>query len=264
MTIEHPSSRTAPPPSVIFESHARVTLASYKRELIRHRRTESGLRQALAREEALLFQKHELIQRQAVLSQEANHRLLNGLQLIVSLLAMQSRATTNAEVASQLATAADRVATIGRIHHRLHSPDGVETFALKHYLEDLCSDFSMLLSWNTLSLVHSKRVIVVEGIEITLPTAIAVPLGFIANELITNAVKYGTGRITVSLEPNSEKGYVLSVANDGPELPDGFDPAVSKGLGMRIVHSLVKQISGELRIDRSNGSQGARFAVLFS
>ena len=49
-------------------------------------------------------------------------------------------------------------------------------------------------------------------------------LGFIANELITNAAKYGKGRITVHLEQNPGKGYALSVSNDGPALPEGFDP----------------------------------------
>ena len=62
-----------------------------------------------------------------------------------------------------------------------------------------------------LSAERPERVIVVEGIEIELPAATAIPLGFIANELITNATKYGTGRITVSLEANPEKGYTLSV-----------------------------------------------------
>ena len=161
---------------------------------------EIGLRQTIAREEALLRQKEELIRQQMVLSQEADHRLLNSVQMIVSLLSMQSRASENADVASQLAGAADRIATIGRIHRRLHSPDGVQTFALKQYIEDLCGDFSIMLSAE-----RPKRVIVVDGIEITLPAATAIPLGFIANELITNAAKYGTGRITVRLELNSWK-----------------------------------------------------------
>jgi len=65
--------------------------------------------------------------------------------MIISLLSLQSRTSTNAEVASQLAAAADRIATIGRIHHHLHSFDGVQTFAFKQYLEDLCRDFSMML-----------------------------------------------------------------------------------------------------------------------
>jgi two-component sensor histidine kinase len=264
MAIEHLPHSAGSPPNTIFESRERHTVASYERELkrerIRHRRTETELREALAQEEALLHQKDELIQQQEILSKESDHRLLNDLQMIVSLLSLQSRASTNAEVVSQLATAADRVATIGRIHRRLHSLDGVQTFALKQYLEDLCRDFSMMLS----SEDHPERVILVEGIEIVLPAVTAIPLGFIANELITNAAKYGKGRITVSLEPNPAKGYALSVANDGPALPEGFDPAACKGLGMRIVRSLVERISGELRICRGDMSQGTRFTVLFS
>jgi two-component system, sensor histidine kinase PdtaS len=256
MTMQYLPSGAKSPPIGIFETREGRTVASYKREMIRHRRTESGLRQALARDEALLSQKDELIRQQSVLSQESDHRLLNGIQMIVSLLSLQSRASTNAEVTSQLAAAADRVATIGRIHRRLHSLDGVQTFALKQYLEDLCRDFSMMLS--------AERAIVVEGIEIALPAATAIPLGFIAYELITNATKYGTGRITVRLQANSEKDYALSVSNDGPGLPESFDPTDRKGLGMRIVQSLVKQIGGELRIGRGDRNQGTRFTVLFS
>ncbi len=244
---------------VALEDPDRRTRASYERELTSHRRLESRLRQALVRDVTLLHQKDDLIEQQAVLSQEADHRLLNGLQMIVSLLSLQSRAATNAEVASQLATAADRVAAIGRVHRRLHSLDGVEVFALKQYLEDLCRDLSLMLSAE-----RPVRSIVVDGIEIEQPAGTAIPLGFIANELITNAVKYGTGRIAVRLEPNPPKGYALSIANGGPGLPDGFDPAARKGLGMKIIRSLVDRIGGELRIGRGEDGQGARFTVLFS
>ena len=259
MAIQHLPHSADLPPNVIFEIRERRTAASYERELIRRRRTEIELREALAREEALLSEKDELIRQQEILSQESDHRLLNGLQMIVSLLSLQGRASENPEVASQLAAAADRIATIGRIHHRLHSLDGVQTFALKQYLEDLCRDFSMMLAAE-----RPERIVVVEGIEITLPAITAIPLGFIANELITNAAKYGTGRITVRLEANPAKGYALSVSNDGPGLPEGFDPAARKGLGMRIIRSLVERIGGELRIDRGDQNQGTRFTVLFS
>ena len=259
MTIEQ-SPQRADPLNIVFENRERRTVASYKLELVRHRRTENGLREALAREEALLAQKEELINQQAVLRQEADHRLLNGLQMVVSLLSLQSRASENGEVASQLKGAADRIATIGRIHRRLHSLDGVQTFAMKQYLEDLCHDFSMMLSTET----RPERVIVVGGIEIKLQATIAIPLGFIANELITNAAKYGTGQITVRLERNLGKGYALSVFNEGPGLPEGFDPAVSKGMGMRIIRSLVERIGGELRIGRGEKNQGTCFTVLFS
>jgi len=66
------------------------------------------------------------------------------------------------------------------------------------------------------------------------------------------------------LEPDPRKGYALSVSNDGPGLPDGFDPAARKGLGMRIIRSFVERIGGELRVGRGDGNQGARFTVLFS
>jgi two-component sensor histidine kinase len=100
--------------------------------------------------------------------------------------------------------------------------------------------------------------------EIELPAATAIPLGFIANELITNAAKYGIGRIMVRLEPNPEKGYALSVSNDGSCLPEGFDLADHKGLGMRLIQSLVGRIGGDLRIVRGDKNQGTRFTVVFS
>ena len=132
MTIEY-SPRNAGSHSItIFKSPERRTVASYERELTRHRRTEIRLREALAREDVLLRQKDELIQKQVVLREESDHRLLNGLQMIASLLSLQARASTNGEVASGLAAAADRIATIGRIHRRLHSLDGVQTFALSN------------------------------------------------------------------------------------------------------------------------------------
>ncbi len=78
------------------------------------RRAELQLREIIAVDESLLRQKDETIQNQALLSSESDHRLLNDLQMIVSLLSLQSRATANTEAASQLATAADRIAMIGR------------------------------------------------------------------------------------------------------------------------------------------------------
>ena len=239
----------------------RRTAASYERELVQHRFTENRLRHALAGEEALVRQKDEQIQRQEALAKESDHRLLNGLQLIVSLLALQSRTSANAETASQLKTAADRVATIERVHRRLHCLDGVQTVAFKHYLEEFCRDFSAMLPSGE---GRERRAIVVEGPEIDLASVTAIPLGFIVNELITNAAKYGRGRITVRLEESACSGCALSVCNDGPSLPQGFDPAACKGLGMKIVRSFVDRIGGALQVGRNAEGQGARFTVLFS
>jgi two-component sensor histidine kinase len=185
-------------PSATSENPEDRTVASYERELTRRRSTEIRLRDALAREEALLRQKDELIQQKELMSRESDHRLLNGLQMIVSLLSLQSRASANVEAASQLAAAANRVAMIERVHRRLHYLDGVQTVAFKQYLEGLCRDLSTMLS----SEQHSEQIIVVEGLELKLPSVTGIPLGFIVSELITNAAKYGNGRISVRLEPN--------------------------------------------------------------
>lgn len=241
-----------------FESSERRTAASYERELAEHRATECELRRALAHDQALLRQKDVSIRQQKMLTEECHHRLLNNLQMIVALLTLQSRKEANAEVASRLSIAADRVRAIAGLHHHLHSMDGTSTVEFKAYLDRFCRDHSTM----SLSGERPDQVIAVDAIELSLPTAIGIPLSLIVNELVTNAIKHGRGRITVTLAP-SGKGHALSVLNHGFGLPESFDPAAGKGVGMTLVSSFVAQIGGELRIDRGDDGDGTRFTVLF-
>ena len=234
------------------------TISLYEKELKKHRATEDELRLSVLREGVLLRQKDELIERQNVLSKESEHRLLNGLQLIASLLSVQSRSTQNAEAAALLTTASNRVAAIGRVHRDLHTLDNVDSVEFKQYLEHLCGDLSGMASNE-----NGESVLTVEGIDLRIPTATGIPLGFIASELITNAIKYAKGKIAVQLQ-SSGAGYVLSVSDDGPGLPKEFDPAAGHGLGMKLISALVKQIGGQLQIGPGSDGKGARFSVLFS
>ncbi len=220
----------------------------------------TGLRAALIREAQLLTEKDLWIEQQAILSREADHRLLNNLQMVSSLLSMQSRTSQNVEAATALTLAAARVGTIGRIHRLLHSNDGVQAVAFKQFVEALCRDVSTMLTVEG-GIVH---VIDVEGADLQLPTAIATPLGFVVNELITNALKYGAGAISVRLERDQRRGFALTVENDGPALARDFNPADSTGLGMRIIQSFVGKIGGELLFGQGAGGRGARFTVLFA
>jgi two-component sensor histidine kinase len=102
-----------------------------------------------------------------------------------------------------------------------------------------------------------------EAAEIDIPTAFAIPLAFIVNELITNSAKYAKSNITVRLETTPVIGHSLSVSDDGPGLPEGFDPARSKGLGMKIIAALVKQIGGALHIAPGDEGHGTRFTIKF-
>jgi two-component sensor histidine kinase len=211
---------------------------------------------ALAREAALLRDRDDLVQRQEMLTQEFEHRLVNGLQMVVSLLSLQSLKTESPEAAAQLRIAARRVAAFGRVHRRLHLLDHRETVELKQYVEQLCQDLSGLLFDG-----NAPHRFAVEGGEIIIPTKLAIPLGFIVNELITNAAKHAEGEITVRVETSPEP--CLSVSSDGPALPEGFDPGGSRGLGMKIIQSLVSEINGRLEVGRGPRQQGACFKVFF-
>jgi len=210
-----------------------------------------------AREATLLREKSDLLQRQNTLAQEFEHRLVNSLQIIVSLLSLQSRAASP-EAAAQLTVAANRVASFGRVHRGLHLLDHLESVEFKQYLKHLCEDLSELLFQG-----EAVCKIIVDGATINLPTVFAIPLGFIVNELITNSAKYAKSNITVLLETSPLIGHSISVLDDGPGLPAGFNPAASKGLGMKIIGSLVKQIGGELQIAPGENGRGARFTVAF-
>src|ERR1700722_19683735 len=93
-----------------------------------------ALSDALGREEILLRRIRTLTEEHETLRDESDHRLLNGLQMVISLLMLQSRAAAP-EVGGQLAAAAHRVMAIERIHRRLHINDGTRFVAFKNYLE---------------------------------------------------------------------------------------------------------------------------------
>jgi two-component sensor histidine kinase len=193
-----------------------------------------------------------------MLAHEFEHRLVNGMQLIVSLLSLQSRTAPTPEAADQLMIAARRVSALGRVHRRLHLLDHQDRVEFKEYLQNLCEDLSGLLFQE-----GSGYAIVVDGTKAEIPTTLAIPLGFIVNELVTNSAKYAEGHVTVRIEATSPTDRLLSVIDDGPGLPAGFKPTHSKGLGMKIVLSLVQQIGGELRILPGDNGRGTCFTVKF-
>jgi two-component system, sensor histidine kinase PdtaS len=106
------------------------------------------------------------------------------------------------------------------------------------------------------------RALMVTGMNVTLPTALGIPLGFIVSELIMNSSKYAKGDTTVRIE-RSGAAHLLSVSDGGPGLPAGFGVAASKGLGMKIVQALVKQIGGTLQFAPGVERRGTRVTVAF-
>ena len=193
-----------------------------------------------------------------MLAQEFEHRLVNGLQLIVSLLSLQSRTATTPEAADQLTIAARRVAALGRVHRRLHLLDHQDHVEFKEYLQNLCEDLSGLLFQE-----GSGHAIVVEAAKVEIPTAFAIPLGFIVNELITNSAKYAEGHIIVRIR--SDLADRTFAVGDGRRAGTAgrVQSREQQGTWNENRRSLVKQIGGELHILPGDNGRGTRFTVKF-
>jgi two-component system, sensor histidine kinase PdtaS len=213
---------------------------------------------ARAREEALLREKSDLLRHQDTLALEFEHRVMNSLQMLSSLLTLQCRSAPTTEAAAQLTIAAHRVSAVGRVHGRLHLLDHQDSVEFSQYLRDLCKDLAALLFPDP-----AGRSIIVQSSNFEIPAVLGIPLGLIVSELITNATKYTTGNITVRIVTTTPGSHSLSVLDDGPGLPAAFDPEESKGLGMKIILLLVKQIGGELHVLPGGYGCGARFTVTF-
>ena len=186
-----------------------------------------------------------------LMSREIDHRVANSLQFVSSLLVMQSRAPGMMDAPEQLRIAANRVATVARIHRNFYTEAGLEIEVLA-FLRRLSADLSDALD----------RKIAVDGAESLLPSGAVQSLGLIANELITNAAKHGEGDIGVEYRL-VDGVHDLCVSNDGPPLPETFDPAASIGLGMKVVVSLTAQMGGALTCGPKDKDRGARFKLTF-
>jgi two-component sensor histidine kinase len=203
-------------------------------------------RQALAKRDAALEQSK-------LLAREIDHRVMNSLQFVSTLLRMQAKsAATGPEAAAQLETAAGRVATVARIHRHFHIEEETEKVPALAYLSRLCEDLSGVLG----------APIVVEGEDGQLPTTAIQPVGLLVNELVTNAVKHGGGTITVGY--HCAGGPRLSVRDQGAGLPEDFDPlSGAHGLGMKVATILARQLGGTLVAGPNPSGVGACFSVDF-
>lgn len=187
--------------------------------------------------------------RSEMLGREIDHRVMNSLQFVSGLLAMQAK-TADSEAASQLGLAAARVNTVARVHRHFYLEEAIETTCALAYAERLLSDLSKVIAPCTVTTA---------GQPTPIPTTLIMPLGLITNELVTNAAKHGAQRVEVRISA-SGGGVRIEVEDDGPGLPVDFDPAAQKGLGMRVVQSLVDQNSGVLTFS-SGRRGGAHFSA---
>ena len=194
-------------------------------------------------EEALKASLHE----KEVLLREVHHRVKNNLQIVSSLLNLQSRQITDPAMLDVFASTRDRVRAMASVHEQLYENDNFAEISLPMQIGSLTR---MLTRAHATGGAGIQPVLQLDPVTVDLNTA--VPLSLIASELITNALKYAfagrpDGKLAIGLHADGE-WHELSVADDGPGLPADLDPATSRTLGLRLVRDLARQIRGELEM----------------
>jgi two-component sensor histidine kinase len=189
-----------------------------------------------------------------VMAREIDHRTMNSLQFVASLLNLQSRAIGVPEAADQLSIAANRILAVARVHRHFANDEATAEVSILPYLRRLCSELSDILGAD----------ITVDGVEMNVRPTQLLALGLITHELVTNAKKHSAGSIKVTFTPAVSGEYELCVADEGDGLPEGFEPEqTSGGLGLKVVIALVSQLNGRLTAYANPTGRGACFTIIF-
>ncbi len=206
--------------------------------------------------EASLLEKETLLR-------EIHHRVKNNLQIISSLLNIQSDNISDPSVLSSIREGQSRVQAMSLIHQNLYQSEHLSNVDIANYLQQLVVYLSEMF------LKEGKEITVeVEADNINFDIDTAIPLGLIVNELVSNAYKYAfeqqsSGKIKIGIKALNDEDYELHVDDDGTGLPPDFNPTKSKSLGLKLVNILSRQLRGKFSTKPHDSSEGASFIVKF-
>lgn len=228
------------------------SLSYTEQELRKAFDAERIVRQKLERQ---LAEAEETIARYDVFIREVDHRVKNSLQIVASMLSFQARHVRNAAAATALEEALQRVLAIAAVHEQLFRVGNFEQIDMKVFLSGLCAALASNRPENV-------EIMTADIASIQLPSNYATKLGLIMTELVINALKHAfpddrRGKISVSLTM-VERGIHLVVADDGVGLPADFSKNRRRGLGMRLIGSVLAQLNGKLV---TSTDDGARFLI---
>ena len=196
-------------------------------------RSEAELRATLGQRDLLL--------------REVYHRVKNNLQIVDGLLLMQSRSIHDPQAAQALAGLRSRIYALGLVHAQLMSSKNLETFDIAPFLQELTQN---IVAGGTSPDVTFE----VEVCPLEVDLDVAVPLGLLVTELVTNSLKHafpdGGGAVRVELSRSEGHGVTLVVSDDGAAAPRVAD---TPGVGTSIISGLVGQLSGKLTVDQQGG-----------
>lgn len=215
-------------------------------DITERKRMEESIRTSLHEKEMLL--------------KEIHHRVKNNLQIISSLLNLQSVHSDDKKLRPLLQESQNRVRTMALIHEKLYRAENLSVIDFGVYIRELAR--YLFRSYQVgASCIRLK----VDTDEITFGIDTAVPCGLLLNELVSNALKHAfpdnrEGELAITLRRIDDMNFILTVADTGVGLPEGFDCERAATLGMELIWSLTKQLDGKLEI---NSTGGAAFVITF-
>lgn len=185
------------------------------------------------------------------LLKEIHHRVKNNLQIIASLLYLQSGKFDDDDYKKVLEEGQGRVRSMALIHQKLYENDDLKSIPFEDYLQELVSEIRASFGMSNIQL-H----IAAENVFFDVDTA--VPLGLIVNELATNSFKYAfeqkeSGSFSINLKEVAGQ-YVLTINDDGVGIPPTIDIRKTKSLGLRLVRMLSQQLEGDFKIENREGT----------
>jgi two-component sensor histidine kinase len=204
------------------------------------------------RQQKLLTEKEWLIK-------EVHHRVKNNLQIVISLLNMQTHYLKEDLALQAVGEAGNRIRAISLIHQKLYQEENMTTINMPDYIRELVS----FLEDSCVAPRKIRFELYIDLVE--LDVSQSVPIGLLLNEAITNAIKYAfpsgeVGIIAVSLVQEDDDVLVLKVADNGAGLPASFDPEHNKTMGFQLMKTLSEQLEGTMTINNCPGvSVSVRF-----
>lgn len=204
----------------------------------------------LAEQNKIIQQSHKEIED---LIRESHHRIKNNLQVVSSLLKMQSKSAKSDETRANLLEAFNRVKTIAVLHQKLQGSQTFKQIQMQEFIGQLTEAIqgSVARSDQDIELITDVD-------PILLSTDQSISVGLIINEVLTNSFKYAfpqnTGQIKLWLKQEVEDNINLSICDDGQGLPANFDITKNPSLGYKIINSMTVKLKGKLDISSVNGT----------
>ena len=188
-----------------------------------------------------------------VLLKEIHHRVKNNLQIVSSLLSLQSRYIKEPGSVEIFKESQSRIKSMALIHEKLYQTGDLTRIDLAEYVNELVSDLFRSYSVNTY-LVKYK----IKSNSILLDINTAIPCGLIINELVTNSIKHAfpdnaSGEISIEIKCDADD-FILKVKDNGIGFPKELDLNDIKTLGLQLVTNLTNQLEGEIKLSREDGT----------